>query len=70
MTEPLTRRELEILRLVNNGMSNQEIADELLLASTSVKWHMKNIFSKLFVSSRTQAIARARAEYQAAHPER
>lgn len=60
IAEPLTRRELEVLRLVNEGRSNQEIADELLIAATSVKWHMKNIFSKLYVSSRTQAIARAR----------
>ncbi|HEX2492328.1 MAG TPA: LuxR C-terminal-related transcriptional regulator [Steroidobacter sp.] len=60
LADPLTRRELEILRLVTEGMSNQEIADELLIARTSVKWHIKNIFSKLYVSSRTQAIARAR----------
>ncbi len=56
----LSRREHEVLRLVGKGMTNQEIADELLIAVTSVKWHVKNIFSKLDVSSRTHAVARAR----------
>lgn len=59
-TESLTRRELDVLRLVSDGLSNHEIADELLVATTSVKWHLKNIFSKLQVRNRTQAVARAR----------
>lgn len=59
--EPLTDREKEILLLVEKGLKNQEIADELLIAITSVKWHNKNIFAKLDVRRRTQAVAKARS---------
>ena len=59
--EPLTDREKEILQLIERGLKNQEIADELLIAITSVKWHNKNIFAKLDVRRRTQAIAKARS---------
>jgi LuxR family maltose regulon positive regulatory protein len=58
--EPLSQRELELLRLVAAGQSNQEIAQELFVATGTVKKHLNNIFGKLGVSSRTQAIARAR----------
>lgn len=58
--EALTDREKEILLLVEKGLKNQEIADELLIAITSVKWHIKNIFAKLDVRRRTQAVAKAR----------
>jgi LuxR family maltose regulon positive regulatory protein len=60
LVELLTERELELLRLVADGQSNQEIAKELFLAVGTVKKHLNNIFGKLGVSSRTQATARAR----------
>ena len=50
-----------MLHLVEQGASNQEIAERLVLALVTVKRHMSNILSKLGVNSRTQALARARA---------
>lgn len=58
--EPLSERELEILRLVAWGKSNQQIADELIIARGTVKKHLNNIFGKLGVQSRTQCVAQAR----------
>jgi LuxR family maltose regulon positive regulatory protein len=58
--EPLRDRELEVLSLIAEGRSNQEIADKLILGLSTVKTHVNNLFRKLDVSSRTQAIARAR----------
>jgi len=58
--EPLTERELEILRLVAAGKSNQQIADALIIATGTVKKHLNNIFGKLGVQSRTECVARAR----------
>ncbi len=60
LVEPLSERELEVLRLVADGLSNQEIAAKLVLAVSTVKTHVNNIFTKLGVQSRTQAVARAR----------
>jgi LuxR family maltose regulon positive regulatory protein len=60
LVEPLSPREVELLRLVAAGQSNQEIAQELFLAVGTVKKHLNNIFGKLDVQSRTQAITRAR----------
>jgi LuxR family maltose regulon positive regulatory protein len=57
--DPLTPRELEILRLICQGYSNPEIASELVVTLNTIKKHTSNIYSKLGVSSRTQAIARA-----------
>lgn len=57
--EPLTERELEILRLIANGLSNREIAETLTLEVGTVKAHNHHIFSKLGVSNRVRAIARA-----------
>jgi len=57
--DPLTKRELEMLRLVAAGLSNAEIAKSLYIALATVKVHSRNIFSKLNVSSRTQAIVQA-----------
>ncbi len=51
----LTERELEVLRLIGNGRSNQEIADLLFIGIKTVKTHVSNIFGKLDVSDRTQA---------------
>jgi LuxR family maltose regulon positive regulatory protein len=57
--EPLSRRELEVLRLIAEGLSNQQIAERLSLALSSVKGHNMRIFNKLQVERRTEAIARA-----------
>ncbi len=57
--DPLSEREKEILRLVAAGLTNQAIADRLVISLTTVKTHLGNIFLKLGVSNRTQAIARA-----------
>jgi LuxR family maltose regulon positive regulatory protein len=58
--EPLTSRELEVLQLIVGGDSNQAIADKLVITLSAVKKHTGNIFRKLNVNSRTQAVARAR----------
>ncbi len=60
LVEPLTERELEVLRLMAAGLSNREIAGELVLAMGTVKAHLHNIYGKLGVRGRTQAAARAR----------
>ena len=60
LVEPLTERELEVLRLLAAGLSNSQIAQKLYLSSGTVKVHLKHIYGKLDVSSRTQATARAR----------
>jgi LuxR family maltose regulon positive regulatory protein len=60
LIEPLTERELEVLRLLAAGLSNREIAAELFLAVGTVKKHTSNIYGKLNVHKRTQAVARAR----------
>jgi LuxR family maltose regulon positive regulatory protein len=56
----LSEREKEVLKLAALGYSNQKIAERLVVASSTVHWHMKNIYSKLDVHNRTQAVARAR----------
>ncbi len=60
MVEPLSERELEVLRLVARGLSNREISERLFLAVNTVKGHNQKIFDKLQVQSRTEAVARAR----------
>ena len=57
LIEPLTAREIEILKLIEAGCSNQDIAEQLVLSILTVKRHISNIFTKLGVKSRTQAIA-------------
>jgi LuxR family maltose regulon positive regulatory protein len=59
LPDPLTPRELEIMRLICRGYSNPEIASQLVVTINTVKKHTSNIYSKLAVRSRTQAIARA-----------
>jgi LuxR family maltose regulon positive regulatory protein len=61
LVEPLSQRELEVLQLVAQGFSNREIGKRLFLAINTVKGHNRNIFGKLQVQRRTEAIARARA---------
>ena len=60
LPEPLSERELEVLRLIASGLSNREIAQELFVTPGTAKRHVHNIYRKLEVRSRTQAIARAR----------
>lgn len=60
LIEPLSDRELEVLQNLATGMSNQAIADQLFVSIAAVKWHARNIYGKLEVSNRTQAVARAR----------
>ncbi len=59
-TNPLTTRETEVLALLANGLSNREIADQLVFSLGTVKWYVNQIYSKLGVGSRTQAVVRAR----------
>jgi LuxR family maltose regulon positive regulatory protein len=59
--EPLSERELEVLQLITEGLTNPEIAARLYLSTNTVKAHTRNIYGKLDVHSRTQAVARARA---------
>ena len=60
LLEELTDREREILRLVSNGFSNKALADRLSLSTNTVKWHLRNIFEKLQISNRMQAVSVAR----------
>ena len=60
LIEPLSQRELKILQLIAQGLSNREIGERLFLALDTVKGHNRKIFDKLQVQSRTEAIARAR----------
>jgi DNA-binding CsgD family transcriptional regulator len=58
LVEQLTSREHEILQLLARGQSNKEIADSLVVSVGTVKWHLINIYGKLGVQRRTQAIAK------------
>ena len=60
LAEPLSGRELEVLRLLAAGKSNQQIADELVVTLATVKKHVGHILGKLAAGNRTQAVARAR----------
>jgi LuxR family maltose regulon positive regulatory protein len=60
LVEPLSARELEVLRLIAGGMSNADVARTLVIAISTVKTHTNSIFGKLQATSRTQAIALAR----------
>jgi LuxR family maltose regulon positive regulatory protein len=61
LVEPLSERELEVLQLIGEGLTNQEIANRLYLSLNTVKVHTRNIYGKLGVNNRTQAVARGRA---------
>jgi LuxR family maltose regulon positive regulatory protein len=60
LLEPLSERELEVLRVVARGLSNREVAENLFIATGTVRKHLEHIYGKLNVHSRTQAVARAR----------
>jgi len=60
LIEQLTSRELEVLTLIATGDSNKEVAEKLVISLSAVKKHTANIYGKLNVNSRTQAIVRAR----------
>lgn len=60
LTEPLSEREIEVLRLLSTGASNKEIASQLYIAEGTVKNHITSILAKLEVSDRTQAALKAR----------
>ncbi|MBI5420373.1 MAG: tetratricopeptide repeat protein [Deltaproteobacteria bacterium] len=58
--ESFHHREVQILELVSQGLRNREIGKRLFLSETTVKWYLKRLYCKLYVSTRTEAIARAR----------
>lgn len=60
LIEPLSDREIEVLQHIAEGLSNKEIARELIISPGTVKKHLNNIYTKLNVHSRTQALARAK----------
>jgi DNA-binding CsgD family transcriptional regulator len=61
LADPLSQRELDVLVLITEGLTNQEIADRLYIGISTVKKHINHIYSKLDVTHRAQAVARARA---------
>lgn len=61
LIEPLSERELEVLELIAEGLTNQEITSRLFLSLHTIKVHARNIYGKLGVHNRTQAVTRARA---------
>ena len=60
LRDPLTNREIEVLQLIAAGMSNRKIAEELIVSVGIAEAHAHNIYGKLDVRSRSQAIARTR----------
>jgi LuxR family maltose regulon positive regulatory protein len=61
LIEPLSKRELEVIALIAEGLSNREIAARLYISLSTIKGHTANIFGKLCVKNRTEAVARARS---------
>ena len=61
MGEVLTKRELSILKRLETGLSNKEIAEAIFVSEGTLKWHLHNVYGKLNVKNRTRAMARARA---------
>ncbi|MBI5907300.1 MAG: hypothetical protein HY853_01745 [Burkholderiales bacterium] len=60
--DPLSRREGQLLRLLEKGLSNRALAETLFVSEATIKWHLNNIFNKLDVKNRTAAIAAARRQ--------
>jgi LuxR family maltose regulon positive regulatory protein len=61
LIEPLSQREIQVLQLIEQRLTNRQIAQQLIISLPTVKSHTGNIYSKLGVSSRTQAVAKARS---------
>jgi LuxR family maltose regulon positive regulatory protein len=61
LIEPLSERELEVLQLMAGGATNEDIAEKLVIATTTAKKHVSNILHKLSAENRTQAVARGRS---------
>jgi LuxR family maltose regulon positive regulatory protein len=61
LVEPLSKRELEVLECLARGLTNHEIAQELIISLDTVKTHTGNIYSKLDVNNRIQAVIKAKA---------
>ncbi len=60
LSEPLTTREMEVLKLIESGLSNAEIAAKLFISLPTVKRHISNIYFKLGSNNRTQAVSRGK----------
>jgi LuxR family maltose regulon positive regulatory protein len=60
LSEALSERERDILRALSQAMSNKRVAQVLGVSPETVKWHLKNVYGKLGVSGRDEAVARAR----------
>jgi ATP/maltotriose-dependent transcriptional regulator MalT len=59
--EELTKREVAILKRLESGLSNKEIAEAIFISEGTLKWHLHNVYGKLDVKNRSGAMARARA---------
>ena len=59
LLEPLSKREIDVLRLLAAGHSNPEIAEQLVIAENTVKMHLKHLYGKLDVRNRVQAVVQA-----------
>ncbi len=60
LKEPLSNREMDVLKLIFEGRTNQQMSEELFLSINTIKTHLSRLFTKLSVNSRTEAIARVR----------
>jgi LuxR family maltose regulon positive regulatory protein len=60
VSQQLTRREVSILKRLDSGLSNKEIAEAIFVSEGTLKWHLHNVYSKLDVKNRTGAISRAK----------
>jgi LuxR family maltose regulon positive regulatory protein len=60
-SEAPSAREVELLSLLDQGLTNQQLADRLSLSLATVKWHLRNLYTKLDVGNRSAALAKARA---------
>ena len=60
LVDPLSKREMEILILIADGLRNKEIAEQLMISLNTVLYHIKNIYRKLGVNKRTLAVAKAK----------